>query len=64
MIGSLTHLVRAAAIDAIIAGTEKVTKTELAAVHLDHAAEAHHAQAGPTPRRKPRRDVTAKAGTG
>jgi hypothetical protein len=47
MIGSLSHLIRAAAIDAIITGTEKITKTSLAAVHLDHAAEAHHATAAP-----------------
>ncbi len=43
MIGSLSHLLRAAAIDAIVSGDEKITKTSLAAVQLDHAAEEHHA---------------------
>lgn len=51
MIGSLSHLIRAAAIDAIITGTEQITRTSLAAVHLDHAAEAHHAGAAPARRR-------------
>jgi hypothetical protein len=38
MIGSLSHLIRGAAID-VITGDEKITKTNLDAVHLDHAAE-------------------------
>lgn len=38
MIGSLSHLLRATAIDAIISGHEKITKAGLAAVQLDHAA--------------------------
>lgn len=40
MIGSLSHLIRGAAIDAICDGTEKITKAHLEAVRLDHAATA------------------------
>ena len=43
MIGSLSHLVRAAALQAIITGTEKITRTSLESVALDHAAEQQHA---------------------
>jgi hypothetical protein len=39
MIGSLSHLVRGAAIDAIVDGTEKITRKSLESVDLDHAAE-------------------------
>ncbi|HEX6684645.1 MAG TPA: hypothetical protein VF062_17705 [Candidatus Limnocylindrales bacterium] len=39
MIGSLSHLVREAAIEAILDGTEKITKHALHRVTLDHAAE-------------------------
>jgi hypothetical protein len=38
MIGSLSALVREAALDAILTGTEKITKTSLNSVDLDHAA--------------------------
>ena len=38
MIGSLSHLIRGAAIDAICDGTEKITKAHLEVVRLDHAA--------------------------
>jgi len=38
MIGSLSHLIRGAAVDAICEGTEKITKAGLEAVPLDHAA--------------------------
>ncbi|MFD5309003.1 TniB family NTP-binding protein [Streptomyces ardesiacus] len=44
-IGSLTRLIRQAAITAITAicdGTERITKTALDAVTLDHLAETHH----------------------
>jgi hypothetical protein len=41
MTGSLSHLVRAAALQAIITGTEKITRTALESVALDHAAEQH-----------------------
>lgn len=39
MIGSLSHLVRGAAIDAMITGEEKITRAALDGVQLDHAAE-------------------------
>jgi hypothetical protein len=39
MIGSLSHLVRGAAIEAILGGTEKITKHLLEAVELDHTAQ-------------------------
>ena len=41
MIGSLSHLIRGAALDAILTGTEKITKKLLDAVDLDHAAQSH-----------------------
>jgi hypothetical protein len=40
MIGSLSHLVREAALDAIADGTEKITRSTLEAVVLDEIAEA------------------------
>jgi transposase len=40
MIGALSHVVRGAAIDAILNGTERVTKEGLDAIPLDHAAES------------------------
>jgi hypothetical protein len=39
MIGSLSHLVRGAAIDAILDGTEAITRASLGNVQLDHAAQ-------------------------
>lgn len=39
MIGALSHAVRGAAIDAILSGTERVTKEGIDAIPLDHAAE-------------------------
>lgn len=39
MIGALSHQVRGAAIDAILSGTEKITRRTLAAVPLDYTAE-------------------------
>ena len=53
MIGSLSHLVRGAAIDAILDGTEHLTRAHLDRVRLDHAAEAYaatHPTPAPTPR--------------
>ncbi len=47
-IGSLTRLIRQAAITAITDGTERITKTALDAVQLDHLAEQ---QTRPTRRR-------------
>jgi hypothetical protein len=46
MIGSLSHLIRGAAIEAILDGTEQITKTTLDGVDLDHAAE-HTARSRP-----------------
>jgi hypothetical protein len=40
MIGSLSHLLRAAAIDAILDGAEQITRPILEAIRLDHTAEA------------------------
>ncbi|MEQ4725095.1 hypothetical protein [Nonomuraea sp. B19D2] len=45
MIGSLSHLIRGAAIDAILDGSEKMTRAHLDAIRLDHAAEARPADA-------------------
>ncbi|MCW2941749.1 MAG: ATP/GTP-binding protein [Actinomycetia bacterium] len=39
MIGSLSHLIREAALDALIEGTEKITRKGLDAIELDQAAE-------------------------
>lgn len=43
MIGSLSHLIRGAAIEAILDGSERITKATLDTVQLDHAAEQMHA---------------------
>jgi Bacterial TniB protein len=60
MIGSLSHLIRGAAIDAIITGEEKITKAGLDGVQLDHAAEHQHgAKTARTGRRTPRRPAGA-----
>ncbi|MYS09272.1 ATP/GTP-binding protein, partial [Streptomyces sp. SID6041] len=48
-IGSLTRLIRQAAINAIHDGTERITKTSLDTIRLDHLAETHHRPT--TPRR-------------
>ena len=39
MIGSLSHLIRGAAMRAILDGSEKITKAHLDAVSLDYAAQ-------------------------
>ncbi|MFC5185455.1 TniB family NTP-binding protein [Actinomadura harenae] len=39
MLGSLSHVIRGAAIDAILDDTEKITKAHLQAILLDHQAE-------------------------
>ncbi len=41
-IGSLARLIRQAAITALIDGTERITKTTLEAIRLDHLAEQHY----------------------
>lgn len=57
MIGSLSHLVRGAAVDAILDGTEKITKARLDAVRIDQAATT---TAGP----KAKRPARGTSGTG
>jgi hypothetical protein len=39
MIGSLSHLIRGAAIEAIPTGSEKITRQLLETIELDHAAQ-------------------------
>jgi FMN phosphatase YigB (HAD superfamily) len=39
MIGSLSHLIRGAALEVITDGTEKITKAVLDRIPLDHAAD-------------------------
>ena len=39
MIGSLSHLIRGAAVEAILAGTEQVTRKLLDTIDIDHAAQ-------------------------
>ncbi|MGB7963287.1 MAG: ATP-binding protein, partial [Propionicimonas sp.] len=56
MIGSLSHLLRGAAVDAIITGSEKITRTNLETVELDRAAEQHRLTAAKGSR--PRRNAT------
>ena len=45
MIGSLSHLIRGAAIDAILDGTEEITRKSLQSVKLDRAAQNRKARA-------------------
>lgn len=45
MIGSLSHLIRGAAIEAILGGTEKVTRALLETIELDHAADHYRTRA-------------------
>lgn len=42
MIGSLSHLIRAAAIEAILTGTEIITRQTLETIELDHTAQSGH----------------------
>ena len=51
MIGSLSHLIRGAAVEAILTGGEAITKAVLERVELDHAADSQHATAGKKRRR-------------
>ncbi len=41
MIGSLSHLIRAAALTAVMDGSEAITRTLLDSIPLDHAAQSH-----------------------
>ncbi len=52
MIGSLSHLIRGAAIEAILDGSEKITRKLLDTVDLDHAAQARSAPPAPAAARK------------
>ena len=40
MIGSLSHLIRGAAIEAILDGSEQITRKLLDTIEVDHAAES------------------------
>ncbi|MFE7243851.1 hypothetical protein [Streptomyces sp. NPDC057580] len=40
LLGSMSHTIRGAAIDAIPTGTEAITKKSLAAIPLDHSAQS------------------------
>ncbi|WP_211265759.1 TniB family NTP-binding protein [Actinacidiphila oryziradicis] len=51
-IGSLARLIRQAAIEALLDGTEKITKASLDSVRLDHLAEEHYRPRTPTTRRR------------
>jgi Bacterial TniB protein len=42
MIGSLSHLIRGAALEAVLCGTEKITTKLLDTIALDHAAQHRH----------------------
>jgi hypothetical protein len=39
MIGSLSHLIRGVAIEAILTGTERITRQHLETLDIDHAAQ-------------------------
>ncbi|WP_406110724.1 TniB family NTP-binding protein [Streptomyces sp. NBC_01003] len=57
-IGSLARLIRQAALDAIMDGSERITKTSLDAIQLDHLAEEHYrprTRHSPTQRGRSRR---------
>jgi hypothetical protein len=41
MIGSLSHLVRGAAIEAILSGSGAITRTTVETIDLDHAAQTN-----------------------
>jgi hypothetical protein len=53
MIGSLSHLIRGAAIEAILNGSERITKATLETVDLDHATQ--HRPGAANKRRQPAR---------
>jgi hypothetical protein len=45
MIGSLSHLIRGGAIEAILTGTERLTRESLETIELDHAADSRRPHA-------------------
>jgi hypothetical protein len=55
MIGSLSHLIRGAAIEAILNGTERITKNLLESIDLDHAAQSTSQKPRPSAAASPRR---------
>jgi TniB protein len=55
MIGSLSHLIRGAAVEAILDGSERITKATLEAVDLDHAAQRQQRAGAASKRRQPAR---------
>jgi hypothetical protein len=54
MIGSLSHLIRGAAVDAVQSGTEQITRKLLDTIDIDHAAQQE-----PGPRTAPARRASA-----
>ncbi|MGV2919612.1 hypothetical protein [Streptomyces alfalfae] len=50
VIGRLSHLIRAAAISAILDGSERITRRQMDTIHVDHASES--AFRGESPRRR------------
>lgn len=50
-IGSLARLIRQTAIEALLNGTEKITRAALDAIALDHLTEEHYRSRTPTRRR-------------
>jgi hypothetical protein len=51
MIGSLSHLIREAALDAVMTGTERITRTGLDVIDLDQCADEQDATRNPPGRR-------------
>lgn len=62
-IGSLTRLIRQAAITAIHDGTEHITKTTLEAILLDHPTETHHRPRPANPTRQAGRTALTSPNT-
>jgi len=62
MIGSLSHLIRGAAVEAVLDGSEKITRETLDRVGLDRAAEAARTRRKSARRRRDRPRVSARGG--
>lgn len=62
-IGSLSRLIRQAAIEALLDGSERITKASLDAIQLDHLAEEHYRPRSPRPSAvlSPRLRATARS---
>jgi hypothetical protein len=63
MIGSLSHLIRGAAIEAILDGSEKITRRLLDGIALDHAAEKNTTRSASAARRGAQGTATRDART-